>query len=133
ATGKRDYYNKTFHGTKKQADTWLSRALTRHANGEPLEESAKSFGTWLDEWLKIKSRSVKPRTKEIYADIVERILKPDLGKRALVKIAPADIQKLLANRSEITTCVMSQRPRSRSPSYQRTFAFMMPDTRWPRY
>jgi len=87
ATGKRDYYNKTFHGTKKEADKWLSKALTRHAHGEPLEESAQSFGTWLDEWLKIKSRSIKPRTKEIYGDIVERILKPDLGKRALVKIA----------------------------------------------
>src|SRR5262249_53352097 len=38
--------------------------------------------------------------KEIYADIVERILKPAMGKRALVRIAPAEIQKLYADLEE---------------------------------
>jgi hypothetical protein len=38
--GTNDYFNKTFHGTKKEADKWLRGALARRDRGEPLEYPA---------------------------------------------------------------------------------------------
>src|SRR5262249_47912180 len=93
-TRKRQYHNKTFRGTRTDAQKWLTMALRRRDMGEPIEDTDRSVSDWLDEWLKLKAKSVRPRTLEIYTENIERHIKPAIGKRKLATIVPGDIQKL---------------------------------------
>jgi integrase len=94
STGKRTWFNKTFHGTQTDAQKWLTMALRRKDMGEPIEDTERSVATWLDEWLKMKAKTVRPRTLEIYTDNIARHVKPALGDRRLSAIVAGDIQKL---------------------------------------
>jgi integrase len=94
ATGKRAWFNKTFHGTQTDAQKWLTMALRRRDMGEPIEDTERSVSTWLDEWLKMKAKTVRPRTLEIYTENITRHVKPALGDRKLSAIVAGDIQKL---------------------------------------
>jgi integrase len=99
-TGKRTWFNKTFHGTQTDAQKWLTMALRRRDMGEPIEDTERSVSTWLDEWLKMKATTVRPRTLEIYTDNIVRHVKPALGNRKLSAVAAGDIQKLYADLAE---------------------------------
>jgi integrase-like protein len=94
ATGKRTWYNKTFHGTQTDAQKWLTMALRRRDMGEPIEDTERSVSNWLDEWLKMKAKTVRPRTLEIYTKNIDRHVKPALGNRKLSAVVAGDIQKL---------------------------------------
>jgi integrase len=98
--GDAHYHNKTFHGVRKEADKWLAGALTRLSHGEPIEEHSLSFDGWLTDWLELRRPSLKPRSYEIYADAVNRIIRPALGSKDMNRIQPADIQKLYRSRAE---------------------------------
>jgi integrase len=98
--GKRRYHNHTIRGTKKDADRWLTAALRRLDLGEPVEESQDSFDVHLDAWLKVKQQTVKTRTLEIYTDLVDRLIRPSLGKKRLSSIGAADIQRFYLSLSE---------------------------------
>jgi len=104
STGKRTWFNKTFHGTQTDAQKWLTMALRRRDMGEPIEDTSRSVSAWLDEWLSFKSKTVRPRTLEIYTENVENHIRPALGKRKLAGIIAADIQKLY---DELSTGGMS--------------------------
>src|SRR5262245_3452129 len=52
--GVNDYFSKTFHGTKKEAEKWLRGALARKDSGEPLEDPDITFAALFDEWLNSK-------------------------------------------------------------------------------
>src|SRR5215471_9705164 len=80
-TGARSWHNKTFHGTETDAKKWLTMALRRKDMNEPIEDSERSMSAWLDEWLKMKAKTVRPRTLEIYAANITRHVKPALGNR----------------------------------------------------
>lgn len=100
STGKRRFHNKTFHGTQKDAQKWLTMALRRRDMGEPIEDTSRSFADWLNEWLKIKAKSVRPRTLEIYTDNINRHVRPAFEKRKLGGIVAGDIQKLYNDLTE---------------------------------
>jgi len=97
ATGKRAWFNKTFHGTQTDAQKWLTMALRRRDMGEPIEDTGRSVATWLDEWLKMKAKTVRPRTLEIYTANIERHVKPALGNRKLSSVVAGDIQKFYSD------------------------------------
>jgi integrase len=97
STGKRTWFNKTFHGTQTDAQKWLTMALRRRDMGEPIEDTERSVSTWLDEWLKMKAKTVRPRTLEIYTDNIARHVKPALGDRKLSAVVAGDIQKFYAD------------------------------------
>jgi integrase len=60
--GANDYFNKTLHGTKKEAEKWLRGALARKDRGEPLEDPNITFAALFEEWLTSKKR--KSRTAD---------------------------------------------------------------------
>src|SRR5215813_11589872 len=64
--GQNDYFNKTFHGAKTEAEKWLRGAIARRDRGEPLEDPDITFAVLFDEWIDSKKR--KSRTLEIYRD-----------------------------------------------------------------
>lgn len=54
-----------------------------------------TVGAALDEWLSVHAaHKLKPRTARDYQEIVEKVLKPELGHRAVAEIERADIAKL---------------------------------------
>jgi hypothetical protein len=96
STGKRTWH-KTFHGTQTDAQKWLTMALRRRDMGEPIEDTERSVSDWLDEWLKMKAKTVRPRTLEIYTKNIDRHVKPALGNRKLSAVVAGDIQKLYSD------------------------------------
>jgi len=58
--GKRRYMNKTIRGTKKAADTYLSKTLTEISAGTFVESSPTTVEGYLQKWLET---AAKPSTK----------------------------------------------------------------------
>lgn len=94
ADGARQYQNHTIHGTKKDAQTWLTDALKKKDLGIPTFQSKVNLGDYIDEWLKTVA---KPRVSETTYRGYEWQLahvKSTLGKVRLTQLCAEDIQKL---------------------------------------
>lgn len=97
ASGKRRYLNKTIHGTKRQAQEWLTRTLHELSVGIFAEPSKQTLGQYLSTWLEGTARQrVSGRTYRDYTGIVRRYVEPALGGARLSDVAPADVQALYA-------------------------------------
>jgi integrase len=99
--GKRRYINKTLHGTKKNADKYLTAKLRDKDLGINIEPASESLGVYLDKWLE---RSVKPRvrsrTYDDYAALMTRYVREPLGVIKLSDLRPIDIQKVYQSMQE---------------------------------
>ena len=101
--GKRQYHNKTIHGTKKQAVAHGRKVQTQVDTGEFHEESPspatgspETVSDFLDYWLDNTAvRRVSPYTLADYRALARRYLKPELGHIALAKLEPDDVQRLV--------------------------------------
>jgi integrase len=89
--GTNDYFYKTFHGSKTEAEKWLREALVRRDRGEPLEDPDIFFDVLFDEWMESKQR--KPKTTEIYNDNYNLYIKPTFGGSKISAISSRDVQK----------------------------------------
>jgi integrase len=89
--GSNDYFNKTFHGTKKEAEKWLRGALARRDRGEPLEDPDITFKALFDEWLDSKKR--KARTMELYRDMYKYYIAPTFADAPISSITSRAAQK----------------------------------------
>ncbi|MEP7338013.1 MAG: N-terminal phage integrase SAM-like domain-containing protein [Acidobacteriota bacterium] len=98
--GKRLYHNKTFRGTKKDAEKWLRGALRRLDMGEPIEESDQGFGAFFEEWLKGKAGGIKASSHQKYRVIGDCHLLPALKDRKLSLITPALLESFFNGLSE---------------------------------
>ncbi len=95
--GKRKYVNKTIHGTKKDAQHYLTAKLREQDLGLILEASVLTLGEFLDQWLETAVRPrVSPRTADGYASLLERYIRKPLGQKKLEKLQAIDIQKAYA-------------------------------------
>ncbi len=94
-SGKRRYYNRTIHGTKKDAERYLTATLREKDLGVFVEPARMSLDAYLDRWLEdaVKPR-VRPRTLQDYRRFMDRHVRPSLGGRRLDRITPLDLQKL---------------------------------------
>jgi integrase len=99
--GKRQYFNKTIRGTKKDAEKYLTKALRRLDLGEDIEPPATLFSDFLNDWL---TGSVRPRIRErsfkTYKYLVDHYIAPALAKKRIVSITAEDIQALYADLRE---------------------------------
>lgn len=95
ANGKRRYFNKTIHGTKKDAQKYLTAKMREKDLGVFIEPASMSLNEYLDKWL---AESAKPRLREATFDSyqfhLKRYVREKLGNRKLSDIKPFDIQKL---------------------------------------
>jgi integrase len=77
----------------------LRAALRKTDDGQLPADGRLTVGAWLDAWLRdyvrggVKPR--RPRTCDWYAYMIERHLKPELGRRRLVRLAPEDVSRAL--------------------------------------
>src|SRR5580765_1831780 len=99
--GKRRYVNKTIHGTKKDADKYLTAKLRDKDLGLNIEPASESLGKYLDKWLEtsVKPR-VRSRTYEDYSALLARYVREPLGALKLSDIRPIDIQKVYQSMQE---------------------------------
>ena len=94
-TGKHNYLNKTVHGTKKDAQKVLNDMLTAKDTGTLITESRESLNSYLDRWLEAAAKPrLSERTYNDYVWLLERYVRPALGKRQLSQLSPLDIQTL---------------------------------------
>jgi integrase len=99
--GKRRYINKTIHGTKKNADKYLTAKLRDKDLGLNIEPASESLGQYLDKWLEtsVKPR-VRSRTYDDYAALLTRYVREPLGAIKLADLRPIDIQKVYQSMQE---------------------------------
>jgi len=95
ANGKRRYFNKTIHGTKKDAQKFLTAKMREKDLGVFIEPASISLNEYLDKWL---LESAKPRLREAtfenYRYLSNLYIREKLGSRKLSDIKPFDVQKL---------------------------------------
>jgi len=95
ARGRRRYHNKTVHGTKKDAQRYLTKAQRDNDLGQFVEPSDRPLGTFLQEWLAgAAAARVTAKTAADYASLLRLHVTPVLGDRKLSQLGSADIQKL---------------------------------------
>jgi integrase len=95
ANGKRRYVAKQIKGTKKDAQTYLNKALREVDAGLFVEPTLLTINSYLDRWLETAARPrVSRRTADGYAALLKRYIREPLGQRRLDKLQPLDIQKV---------------------------------------
>lgn len=97
ASGKRKQKWHSVKGSRRDAETELTRLLNEVRTGEYVEPSKMPVSDYLDRWLRDYAKPrVSPKTYERYSQIVERELKPELGNQMLAKLKPLHIQAFYA-------------------------------------
>src|SRR4051794_3925253 len=93
--GKRTYWNKTIHGTKKDAELWLTQALRQRDLGIEVKSANTPLGEYLRRWLEEAARpKLRSKTFATYQQSIERYIRPALGTKPLSRVTPLDIQAL---------------------------------------
>ena len=96
--GKRRYLNKTLRGTRKDAQTYLSRTLTEISAGTFVEDSPTTVEEYVKKWLETAARPrLRENTYREYEGLIERYVKPSLGDRRLADVRPLDIQNFYSS------------------------------------
>jgi len=92
---ERRYVNKTIHGTKKNAETYLTAKLRDKDLGINIEPASESLDKYLHKWLE---SSVKPRVRPLtyhdYVALMTRYIREPLGAIRLADLRPIHIQKV---------------------------------------
>jgi integrase len=93
--------NKTLHGTKKDAETFLSKTLTEINSGTFVEASPITVDVYLEKWLTTAARPrLRDNTYREYGGLIDRYIKPGLGGKRLSDVRPLDVQAFYSSLSE---------------------------------
>lgn len=98
--GTRKYLNKTIHGTKRQAQEWLTKTLHDISSGTFAEPTKQTVAMYMADWLtSVAQPRLGPRSFDDYTNLTRRYIVPALGDRRLSQVTPADIQRFYAGMS----------------------------------
>ncbi len=93
--GKRRYFNKTIHGTKKDAQKYLTAKLREKDLGVFIEPALMSLNVYLDKWLsECAVLKLREQTLNGYKFLFKRYIREKLGSKRLSDIQAYEIQKL---------------------------------------
>ncbi len=95
--GKRKTWNKTVHGTRKDAERALTRALSDLDQGRLEDPSRMPLADWLDEWMESKRQDLRGRSLESYQVWIQLYLVPTLGRIRLAELKPRDVQRAIVD------------------------------------
>ena len=122
AEGKRK--RKTVYGkTQKEVRAKIDEVKQQLANGT-FSDTRLKVKSYLEGWLKEKTRQVKPRTAEAYKYNLEKYVMPQIGGVQLSKLTPLHIQTMC---SEIATV---SGPRTANMCRTILFSAMKQALRW---
>ena len=95
ANGKRKYFNKTIHGTKKDAQKYLTAKTREKDLGFFVEPALMPLNEFLDRWLsEIAQNKLRARTFENYESLLNCHVRKILGAKRLSDIQAYEVQKL---------------------------------------
>jgi integrase len=101
ASGRRQYWSKTFHGTKKAAQEELNKRLTENDRGIKLGGGRQTIEqylvSWLDQCVRVSKRE---RTYLDYKYTVEHYILPELGPVRLSGLTVQHVKDFYAGLSE---------------------------------
>ena len=93
--GKQKELSQTF-ARKREAEKWQRAHEADRDRGSLHTPSQLTVGEYLDRWLRDLT-GVGGRTREDYANLVRRYLKPALGTRRLAHLTPPQVREMLAD------------------------------------
>ena len=93
-TGKRNYFNKTIRGTKKDAQRFLNGMLREIDLGTFMEPSSMTLNAFLDKWLNAIKSKVREGTHRGYTYALSCHIRPAFGTKTLARLKQLDIQGL---------------------------------------
>jgi integrase len=104
-SGKRQFHNKTIHGTRKAADRYATNIQSQVDSGtfdpdadRKAKDDPETVADFLDYWLDTTAPiRVSNYTLDGYRGYAERYLKPMLGEIPLSKLEASDVQRLVAD------------------------------------
>jgi integrase len=100
-TKKRNYHNRTIHGSMREAQAYLTRKLRERDLGRDLEGAKITLNEYLDRWLETAVRPrVRPKTFQDYQGMLHRYVRPILGERVLAGLRPLDLQTMYLQMTE---------------------------------
>lgn len=82
------------YATESDAEGWLSgerRKIDLGTWGAVERSDGATLAKYADQWL--EQRHLRPRTKQLYRSLLDRLILPDLGATKLVKLTPALIRE----------------------------------------
>jgi len=91
-TQQRNYYNRTVHGSLRQAQKFLGKKITQLGANRETDGAKIRLDQYLDQWLKTIRSRICSKTYESYESLLTKYVRPSLGKRFLVAIRPFDVQ-----------------------------------------
>jgi integrase len=99
-TQQRNYYNRTVHGSLRQAQQFLGRKINELGAKVERDGARIKLDQYLDQWLKTAKSRVTSRTYEGYESLLTKYIRPLLGKKLLVTLRPLDIQAIYQQMSD---------------------------------
>lgn len=101
ANGKRQYFNETVKGKKKDAEAVEIKKKGELNSGISIQHSKITVDEYLDKWFEISAKQrLKERTYEDCVEYMKRYVRPLIGTKLLSKIKPLDIQAIYTQMSE---------------------------------
>ncbi len=95
ANGKRKYFNKTIHGTKKDAQKYLTAKTREKDLGVFVEPASMPLNEFLDRWLEeIARNKLRARTFDNYESLLNCHVREKIGAKRLSDIQAYEVQKL---------------------------------------
>ena len=93
-TGKKQFHNKTIHGTKKEAQQYATKKLRELDTGTYSDPCHEALEHLLGRWLEGKRRAgIAPRTLLDYRNVIARYIAPELGHAGLSGVTATRIQQ----------------------------------------
>jgi integrase len=93
-TGKRLTRYHSFKGTKREAETELTRLKASADRGDYIDPSKLTLGEFLDRWETWAAGQVSAKTHERYAELLRLYVRPRLGTARLQKLKTVTFAEL---------------------------------------
>lgn len=93
--GRLHYHNKTIHGTRKDAQAYLTAKLRERDLGTLAPRTTETLDAYLDHWLRdVAPMTRKPRTLSNDGNVLRLYVRPHLGGFRLADLSPLHVQDL---------------------------------------
>lgn len=115
-------HRKLIHGTKKDAQTYLTGVLRevdlgRYVSPEERNETElMSLNTFLDKWLEVRKTNVAQKTFAEYEGNLDRHVRPHLGKIPVGRLTTIEIQTFYAKLARHVSRTVKGTPRPMGPA-----------------
>ena len=93
-TKQRSYYNRTVHGSLRQAQKFLGKKINELGAKVERDGAKIRLDQYLDQWLKTVKSRICSKTFESYESLLAKYIRPSLGKKPIVAIRPLDVQAI---------------------------------------